>query len=228
MNDKQIWRYGGLTVVLILLASLPFVLHSNINPLNPIDAERFSQYGSYIGGLIGASCAGLSLIIIVLTYRHQLGVEQSNSQTAEVDRLEKLYESVVDEISNLSYKGVKGSEVFFQFKMQSIHEPQGVLDQLNSLLTNFNNLLLAAKRTKFRTSEEQSTMLARIYFLYYAKILWPVHASIWTEMRAWIAENHDDASIYFTKYEELADETIEYLTRNNLVKGGKKHFRKSV
>jgi predicted RNA-binding protein with PIN domain len=47
-------------------------------------------------------------------------------------------------------------------------------------------------------------------------------------MRAWIAENHDDASIYFTKYEELADETIEYLTRKNLVKGGKKHFRKNL
>ncbi|WP_162915532.1 hypothetical protein [Paraflavitalea soli] len=144
---------------------------------------------------------------------------------AKVDRLMQLYDSVVAEINNLNYKGFSGIEIFFQFKFDSIHEPQPVLDQLNALLTNYSNLLLVAKRTIFTSEDEKSITMTRIYFLYYSKILWSVHANIASKMKEWIEVHHDDASIYLKRYFDLSNETIEYLSQKGLIKGDKAHFK---
>ena len=222
----KFWKIIVYTLVAILVVSLPFISKSTLFRFDQdIDANRFSQYGSYIGGLLGASFAGLSFFILAKTFIQQLATEKSRILNETLSYIDKLYDSTVKEISNLSYKSTRGVEVFYTFNEESLKEPQGLLDQLNSVLSTFENLVDYAKVATYPTDDIKRITLTRIYFLYYSKVLWPVHASIWTTLRDTLEKDHDDSPFYFRKYRELSKETIEYLVRQNQIAGNKDHFR---
>lgn len=214
------------TILIIILFSLPFIVKSTWFEFDKdIDGNRFSQYGSYIGGLLGATFAGLSFFIIALTYKHQIDISESAKRTEQLNYIHSLYDSVLSEINNLSYKNIRGTEVFYTFNIESINEPQGVLDQLNSLLSSFENLISFSKSSAYQNAETKRITLTRIYFLYYSKIIWPVHANIWTKMKGRLQAEHDDAKFYFSKYQNLSNEAIEYLVSQNLIAPNKEHFK---
>lgn len=213
------------TTCIIILFSLPFIIKSTWFEFDKdIDGNRFSQYGSYIGGLLGATFAGLSFFILALTFKHQIDISEATKKNEQLNYIHILYDSVLSEINNLSYKNIRGTEVFYSFTMESINEPQGVLDQLNSLLSSFENLISFSKTFTFPNEETRKITMTRIYFLYYSKIIWPVHANIWTKMKDRLQAEHDDAEFYFIKYQNLSIEAIEYLSNQNLIAGGKEHF----
>lgn len=224
-NKMKLTRIVISTVLIILLFSLPFIIKSQwFLWKSDIDSERLSQYGSYIGGLLGASFAGLSLFIIILTYRHQLETSYSSKENEDLAYIHKLHEAILVDLESLTYGQYKGTEVLFNLEPDFIKKSQNVLDQVNSLLCSFEHLILIAKNTKYSSEDIQRITLTRIYFLYYSKLLWPIHAVIWTKMKDSLSELHDDAKFYFPRYQSLSKESIDYLTEQKLIAANKKHF----
>ncbi|NCU06245.1 MAG: hypothetical protein GXC73_19995 [Chitinophagaceae bacterium] len=215
--EMRISHIIALTVGIILIFSLPFILKSSLFEFDKdIDANRFSQYGSYIGGLLGASFAGLSFFILVLTYRAQIEDGKRNRQNENLNHIYSLYNSVLSEIDSLSHKNAKGVEVFYVIDSESIKKPQGILDQLNSILVSFDNLIKLANNTEYISDEIKELTLTRIHFQYYSKIIWPVNAKIGSEIRKELSATHDNAKYYFECYDRLSVQTIKYLNGRSL------------
>src|SRR5688500_15006319 len=119
----KFWKIIFYTLVAILIVSLPFIINSHLFKFDKdIDADRFSQYGSYIGGLLGACFAGLSFFILAKTFSQQLRSENSRMLNDTLNYIDRLYDNTANEISNLSHKEIRGVEVFYNFDNESLNE----------------------------------------------------------------------------------------------------------
>lgn len=118
-----------------------------------------------------------------------------------------------------------GTDAFYNFTKANnfLNVGNSVMDDLNSLLFSFANLLGIIKTTKFKKDSVKDAILTRTYFLYYSKILWPVHREIWSVDRPDLLKHHDDSIFIFPRYQRLSKETIEYLTGKNLIAPNKNH-----
>jgi hypothetical protein len=217
MKNSKILFFVWVTLIIMTCFSIPFFLRW-------LSQDTLSQYGSYIGGLVGATFTGLGFIILVLTYRHQLQTSDSSKKADQLQYVHQLYELLLSDLDSLSYRFFKGIDVFYQFTAESVNEPQPVLDQLNSILNAFENIIYVAHHTEYENDSIKTMTLTRIYFLYYSKILWPVHAIIYTEMKEQLNRIHDDAKFYLPKYEALSHEAIDFLAKQKLVSGQKGHL----
>ena len=99
------------------------------------------------------------------------------------------------------------------------------MDHLNSIcIISYENLLIIAKKSRYENDEFRAITLTRIYFLFYSKILWPVHKHIWTKLRPTLISGHDDSKHIFPRFKKLAKEVIEELQKKSLIEREKKHI----
>jgi hypothetical protein len=150
-NFMNVGKIIALTFLIIIVFSIPFLLETERFQFSKfIDANRFSQYGDYIGGLLGATFAGMSFFILALSYRDQIRNNKEGDLQQNVRFINSLFESVSREINDIQYKEWRGSEFFFKFSFNSIEEPQNVLDQLNAVLNSMVHCIPPAKYTLIR------------------------------------------------------------------------------
>jgi hypothetical protein len=208
------------TFLIILAFSVPFLLDwEHFRFSKDIDATRFGQYGDYIGGLLGATFAGMGFLILALSYRTQINSSRSSEEHQSMQLINSLYESVTFEINNVTYQQWQGSEVFYKFSINSLDEPQNVLDQLNSVLNSMQHLIKAAKNSIYPSDDMKRLTLSRVYMLCYSKILWPVNARIMapnSKISERLKQWHDDFPYYSKRFDDLEKETFEYLAKEGL------------
>jgi hypothetical protein len=213
----------------IVLASLVFFSWKStlFDWTSQIDSSKFGQYGDFVGGLLGTFFAGLTLFLLVHTYRIQRKDNVINRQNQDINDIEILYNNIVIDINNLRFRDHIGTDAFYNFTKANDFFKVGnsVMDDLNSLLFSFENLLGIIRNTNFKKQTVKDALLTRTYFLFYSKVLWPVHREIWSTNRPELLKNHDDSKFIFPRYKGLSKETIEYLTEKDLIAPNKDHAK---
>jgi hypothetical protein len=200
----KILTFGVLTG-LILFSLYLFLKGQYKNFHSSIDTDKFSNYGTFIGGLFGS----LSIYLLLLTYFYSL---QSN----ELTKIETFYQDLNSEINDASFDGKKGVDAYLTYSMQT-KVKNVILDNLNVVVTSFATYLKYINDNKLISDADKKTYTTRLYLIYYSKVLWPLHETILENGVIFIIkEMHDDSKLILPKYADLGIKCINYLRNENI------------
>ena len=164
------------------------------------------------------------VILLIYTYRIQGEDHKINNQNQDIDYINNLYDSILEDINNTEFGEHKGLEAFYNYRWEPNVPVNSVLDSLNAILYSFENLILFAKATKYKNEEIKRITLTRIYFLFYSKVLWPVSFAIW-DQKDKLLSKHDDSKFILPMYAKLTKETVNYLGSQKVIAVPKQHIQ---
>jgi len=194
-----------LVVILIVLSAYLFFKGQNIDIDNSIDANRFNQFGGFVGGIV----TSVSIFLVILTYFFSL-------KSSETQKIENYINAINCEINEASFNGKKGTDAYLAYDMNT-NEKHIILDNLNLVITTFNSLIKTINNNKLIPKTQKNEYKNRLYLIYYTKVLWPLHDTITSNGLDFIVnKKHDDSAITLPKYADLGIQCVEYLRANGI------------
>jgi len=219
-NDIIILTLATTFILIITIFSVQVFLNAEyFNHAQLIKSDKFGDFGSFYGGVLGTLVAIIALIILFKTFFYQ-------RIQSELFIINKLYDDIINDINDLEYKTFKGIKALINFDSEhddpKIPENRNsVMNHLSLILTNFINLINITKKSRYISKYVKEINLDRIYLMYNAKITWPVFEKIYDKMyddykngkgqEKKGLKHHTDASIIFPRYEKLVGETYHFL-----------------
>ncbi|MBN2348790.1 MAG: hypothetical protein JXJ22_08140 [Bacteroidales bacterium] len=222
------------SIILILLSFVFFIgnLYSVLNI--ELSTLELSRYGDFMGGFFGTILAGASILILYLTLQSQIKLTKNERIKSDLELINQLINELNADINNLSVGGKNGVECFYLMSKDFFRNPQHLLDMLNTYLISMENLIQIAKNSRYKNKKIKKSVLTRIYFNYYSKILWPVYrqyenngkTETYIDIKNFLLNEikHDDSKVILPKYEKISKKCIKYLEENRLIFGKKEHF----
>lgn len=222
---------GILTVGTLGLALLLFNLKNCCNNVYLLKPEHLGQFGDFYGGILGTIVTFFGLYFIYHTYQLQNKQLDIAKKDADFEIINKLYSDLLQEINSIQFRRkdyvtltrheetlFTGLDALYNFDNNHWHSPNSLLNNLNSIIISFNQLILMANRVKYKYTDMKDIMLTKIFFLSYSKIVWPVYHEIYSKQREELLQRgHPDSPALFINYEHLTKQTYEYLLKGGHV-----------
>lgn len=158
----------GIGILLLLFGIIIFIIATNFNSKSEIDTSKFSEFGDYFGGVIGAvwSLAGVILLYVALEeQRKDIKINQEalikQIQEFELQRSELEETREVFKEQSETFKIQRFENTFFQLMnlynvlVENLYSNSGFekLDK-KSVLTNYASQLSIAYDTYLKTYEQ--------------------------------------------------------------------------
>lgn len=224
---KRILIFCIITVVI-------FILLFNLQIIFPDSDFRHStlgEFGEFYGGVLGTILALAGLYFIYQTYSQQAEQLKIAKYDADFEIINKLYNDLLEEINSIQYRKTRnqdgheiiqaelyqGIDALYNFDSSHWKNPNSVINQLNSIIISFDQLLMMTNKVKFKYDDLKEIMLTKTYFLFNSKILWPAVAIYSSREEFGLTNDNADSTIFFKGYKRLTIATIDYLTKKKLM-----------
>lgn len=186
------------------------------------------QAGDFYGGILGTIITIFGLYFIYRTYNIQNIQLDVAKKDSDLEIINKLYSDLLQEINTIQYRRIKrnekgelseelflGLDALYNFDENNIHSPNSILNNLNSIIFSFDQLIfMAESKVKYKYQDMKNIMLTKIYFLYYSKITWPVFHRIYNNRTIIKIEGNPDYHSFLKNYKRLTKRTQDYLQKS--------------
>lgn len=243
-TEQDILKYTFWAVLIsIVVALVIFNFDLIFHRCFKIDKQSFGLFGDFYGGLLATIASIFALIYIMLTFIN-------SKKESDFEMINRLYDNIVDDIDSIQYRRIykhrkrkdsdndeflpkeecelyTGIDALYNFDHHFKENPNSVLNHLNLILNSFEQIVLMAKRIRYKWGDMKWITIDRIYLLYYSKILWPVYERIIKEHgKSLLNDGNDDfKESIATLYAKLSLDTLDYLSGGQLARLPKKELR---
>jgi len=137
--------------------------------------QMLGQFGDFYGGVIATIATIAAGVFLYKTYTN-------SKKDSDYEILNSLFNHIIQNINNIQYRRRKdidgnllvkeelynGLDAIYNFDNSHSKNPNSVLNQINSILDSFENLIFMANNVLYKYTAMKEITLKRIYFLYYS------------------------------------------------------------
>lgn len=184
------------------------------------DLSVSGQIGDTINGVAEPFIALLAAILTFLAFYIQYKANEQQKLWMRSEFVQRFYDRVENEISNMSYDGKIGVDAFYAFKFDHTNEGNKIekfLDSLNYILSNFEMLLRYTEEQSSVNKDIKSQIRNSLFLLFYSKMLWGLKDTMKEKGEWFLNIGHDDSKITIPKFARLSVQCINHLKDENLI-----------
>ncbi|MGI4823591.1 MAG: hypothetical protein ACRYFV_20450 [Janthinobacterium lividum] len=215
------YALGGLLLISLALALLPPLLPSSWHlfpPMPIIWLNALSSFGSFFGGMLAPVVAAISFYYLYQSYKAQ-------ENDREIALFNKLYTDLLADIASLRYRERSKRGLFYPeqekiyegidalYNFSTRYTDNSVLNHLGLILISFEELV--RQLGHYQSYEARKILLNKVYFLYYAKIVWPVFDGLYHYKDELLVRDWGNPKELFFEFEKLTKQTIDHLSSSD-------------